>query len=131
MGKKIVRSTLAAIGFTVLFLVLYLATHDQVIAPTTSEESTGQAQGESPNFSPNEEAFKNALNLYIQKKQEGIDMSSGPCLGMVAENWVLDIAHSPRQPVDDKVENQCEDFVTGKAEHFIEFDPNGQLIRSK
>ncbi len=78
----------------------------------------------------NDIAFKNALNLYSQKKTEGVDLSNGPCLGNVAPDWVLDIAHNPRQELDDKEENQCADFKNGLAHHFIELDPEGNLIRS-
>lgn len=85
----------------------------------------------SPDFTGNEDAFKNALNLYIQKKQEGLDMSNGPCLGKVADDWVLDIAHNPRQPIDDEPQNQCRDFINGNINHFIEMDPDGNLIRSQ
>ena len=76
-----------------------------------------------------DEALKNALNLYAQKKAEGADFGSGPCLGTIAPDWVLDIAHSPRQPVDNQPENQCEDFRAGRAHHFVELDPEGKLIQ--
>lgn len=75
-------------------------------------------------------ALKNALNLYAQHKQIGTDFSNGPCLGIIAPDWVLDIAHNPRQPIDDKVENQCQDFREGRAHHFIELDPAGNLIKA-
>ena len=76
------------------------------------------------------EILKNALNLYIDKRAEGADLSDGPCLGKIAEDWVLDIAHRPRTAVDDLPENQCVDFREGRAHHFIELDPDGQLLRS-
>ena len=77
-----------------------------------------------------DKALKNALNLYTSQKQAGVDFSNGPCLGLAAPDWVADIAHNPRQPVDDLPENQCEDFRKGSASHFIELDPEGQLIRT-
>lgn len=76
------------------------------------------------------EALKNALNLFSQAKQDGKDLSNGPCLGKVADDWVLDIAHNPRQTLDDKPENQCEDIRAGNAHHFIELDPQGQIIQA-
>lgn len=76
------------------------------------------------------EALKNALNLFSQAKQDGQDLKNGPCLGIVADDWVADIAHNPRQDVDDKPENQCEDYRNGKARHFIELDQNGQIIQA-
>ena len=125
---------LTGAGLVLLFLVVYLFIYKgQVSAPTTTNinppaESTTST---SPDFTGNEDAFKNALNLYIQKKQEGTDMANGPCLGKIAEDWVLDIAHNPRQPIDDKPENQCPEFRDGKVKHFIELDPEGKLLRSQ
>lgn len=76
-----------------------------------------------------DEALKNALNLYVARKQEGVDFANGPCLGGIGPDWVLDIAHSPRQPVDNQPENQCADFRAGRAHHFVELDPDGKLIQ--
>lgn len=58
---------------------------------------------------------------YDQAK--GLDLSSGPCLGEIAPGWVLDIAHLPRQPIDDNLENQCQNF-----QHFVEMSPRGEII---
>jgi len=77
-----------------------------------------------------DEALKNALNAYAQAKQKGTDLTSGPCLGIVAPDWVLDIAHNPRQKIDDKEENQCPEARSGQARHFIELDPDGKLIKA-
>lgn len=74
-------------------------------------------------------AFKNALNLYASAKQTGADFSSGPCLGIVAPDWVLDIAHNPRQAIDDLPENRCPQFENGEVKHFIELEPDGKLIQ--
>lgn len=132
MNKKIITSIFVAIGFVVLFLAAFLINHNQVSAPsTTPPEATISTNRASPDFTGNEDAFKNALNLYIQKKQEGIDMTNGPCLGKIADDWVLDIAHEPRIPADEKVENQCQNYLDGTAKHFIELDPDGKLLRSE
>lgn len=131
MPKKFLYFIVIVAGFLILFAIIYLSSiQDPVIAPTIKEESAA-ATPIPPSFKGNEDAFKNALNLYIQKKQEGTDMTNGPCLGKVSEDWVLDIAHNPRQPIDDKPQNQCQDFKDGKVKHFIEFDPDGKLIRSQ
>ncbi len=102
--------------------VALLAGCKKTLPKTSSSESP-------PKTSSQDEAFKNALNLYAKKKQEGIDFTNGPCLGIIAPDWVLDIAHNPRQSVDDKPENQCADFREGRAHHFIELDPDGKLIQ--
>ena len=43
---------------------------------------------------------------------------------------VADVAHDPRQPVDDDPANQCEEHPSGEADHFVELDPEGNFIRS-
>lgn len=120
--------------FFLLFIVIYPSfIQKQVIAPTKNMEipKTIIASPSPLSFMGKEEIFKSALNLYIKKKEQGLDMSKGPCLGKIAEDWVLDIAHSPRQPADDKPENQCIEFREGQAHHFIELDQDGKLIDSK
>lgn len=63
-------------------------------------------------------------------KQQSIDLSNGPCLSnKIEKDWVCDIAHSPRQQVDNLPENQCSAFREGKANHFVEVTPNCELIR--
>lgn len=62
---------------------------------------------------------------------EGVDLSVGPCLGVIAPDWVADVAHDPRQPVDDDPANQCTEYRTGTARHFVELTPDGTLIRAK
>ncbi len=76
-----------------------------------------------------DEAIKNAANVYAAQKRAGVDFTNGPCLGIVAPDWVADIAHNPRQPVDDMPQNQCADFRAGRARHYIELDPDGKLIK--
>lgn len=135
MSKKLLI-VIFLIIFTIIFALAFLFLAQKTVkAPTKSEESTKSALNtkpspSSPNFTGNEDAFKNALNLYIQKKKEGLDMTNGPCLGKVADDWVLDIAHNPRQPIDDLPQNQCADYTNGKAHHYIELDPDGKLITS-
>ena len=120
---------LAAIIIAIFLLVAYLAFFQKkAVAPTDFTVPVNSPQVNVPK--PEDEALKNALNLYITKKQEGVDFTNGPCLGKIADDWVLDIAHNPRQPVDNKRENQCADFREGRAHHFIELDPNGNLIDS-
>ncbi len=68
-------------------------------------------------------------------KSEGLSLSNGPCLSDAyadrwdVPDWVCDVAHVPRQPVDNLPENQCTPFREGKAHHFVEVDENCQVIR--
>jgi len=78
------------------------------------------------------EAIAKAKALYLQQKSAGTNFSNGPCLSNnLLPGWVADIAHKPRQAVDDLPENQCEAFLKGKARHFVELDIEGNLIRAQ
>jgi len=63
----------------------------------------------------------------------GKDLSNGPCLLNPAPNtpdWVCDVAHKPRQNVDDDPKNQCSAFKEGRAHHFIEVNSNCETINT-
>ena len=70
-----------------------------------------------------------AQRLYQDVKIEGQDLTEGPCLGTIASDWVVDIAHNPREDIDNQSQNQCTDYLSGKAHHFIELDTNGDVVR--
>ena len=55
---------------------------------------------------------------------------SSQCLGVVGD-YAVDIVHVPRTEEDNKIENQCEDFRTGKVNNFIELDKDGEIVRIK
>jgi hypothetical protein len=66
----------------------------------------------------------------IKDKQ---DLSNGPCIGdPIPEHpgWVCDVAHDPREPIDNLPENQCRSYREGRTKHFIEVDPNCNFIRA-
>ena len=65
-----------------------------------------------------------------QISTDGQDFDIGPCLSdEIIPDWVCDVAHSPRQAVDDDQNNQCLAFRTGIAHHFVEIDGNCSLIK--
>jgi len=74
-------------------------------------------------------AFIQALELYQKKKQEGMNFSS-QCLGIVGNNtkYVVDIIHIPRTEEDNKIENQCPDYLNGEIKNFIELDKDGNIF---
>ena len=76
-------------------------------------------------------AIAAAEAAYQEARAAGVELEDGPCLGVVLDNWVADVAHEPRQEVDDRPENQCEAYRSGEAEHFVELDPDGNLIRAE
>ncbi|MBU1165155.1 hypothetical protein KKA15_06390 [Patescibacteria group bacterium] len=55
----------------------------------------------------------------------------GPCLsGQIIPDWACDVAHNPRQAVDNDPVNQCPEFIAGQAHHFVEVDINCNFINS-
>ena len=73
-----------------------------------------------------------AKDIFDKKTAEGLLMDKSPCLSNeLANGWVLDIAHDPREPIDNLPENQCLDFREGRAKHFIELSPKGKVIQVK
>ncbi len=69
------------------------------------------------------------------KLSAGEDLSNGPCLSddnpnWDVEDWVCDVAHSPRENVDNIPENQCREFREGRAKHFVEVDPECKFIKA-
>lgn len=68
-----------------------------------------------------------ALQLYQQKKQEGMQFNS-QCLGSCGD-YAVDIVNVPRNEEDNLVENQCEEYKKGKVSHFIELDKEGNIVR--
>ena len=82
-------------------------------------------------LSDRDRAILMAEMLYQEKKAQGIDMSIGPCLAEeIIPDWCVDVAHSPRQTIDDMTQNQCQSWVNGRVHHFVELDPEGNLIRA-
>jgi hypothetical protein len=76
-----------------------------------------------------EKAIELAQQAYQEALARGDSLSRGPCLGVIMPGWVVDIAHKPRQNIDDRPENQCAAVRMGEAGHFVELDPQGNVIR--
>jgi hypothetical protein len=91
----------------------------------------GAGCGGGPDETEDDRAVAAAKDAYAGAKAEGVDFTDGPCLGVIMENWVADVAHDPRQGVDDEPENQCEAYRSGEADHFVELDLDGNLIRAE
>ena len=90
--------------------------------------------GGSPSQDIRDRAVNEAMQAYHEAKQNGTDLSRGPCIAEQLPDmpdWVADIAHDPRQPVDDQPANQCQRFRSGEAHHFVELSPSGDLIRAQ
>jgi hypothetical protein len=87
-----------------------------------------------PSAAEKKKAIRTAHDLYfVATTYSDLDISRGPCIGNKLPNlgpdWVVDIAHDPRQPIDDEPRNQCPKARSGQAQHFVELDPQGKVIR--
>lgn len=77
-------------------------------------------------------AINQAQHVFSLRQALGENFESGPCLSnALMPNWVADIVHSPRVPLDDLPENQCSTYLDGMAEHFVELDIDGNFVRLK
>jgi hypothetical protein len=75
-------------------------------------------------------ACKKECNSLLNQSK---DLSNGPCiLNPINDvpDWICDVAHEPRQDIDNKIENQCSAFREEKAHHFVEVTPNCELIQT-
>jgi hypothetical protein len=90
--------------------------------------------GSNVSQSDREKAVDEAQVAFRQLQATGRDLSAGPCISeslLGLADWVADIAHDPRQSVDDQPANQCQRYRSGEAHHFVELAPDGQLIRAE
>ncbi len=114
------KNLLLLLALTVIFLTGYLT----LILNASSSQSVRKSEVET--------AINQANHLFSLKKQSGEDLSKGPCLSdALMPGWVVDIVHSPRQPIDDLEENQCPSFKQRKNQHFVELDTEGNLIKAE
>lgn len=96
------------------------------------EQTTGIGAVEKKIGADKQIAIAKAKALFVQQVAQGIDMSRGPCLANdLMPDWVADVAHNPRQDIDSLPENQCSAYRAGKANHFVELDPSGSLIKAE
>ena len=104
-----------------------------LLALVTVFPVTGCGAG-SPSQDVRDRAVGEAMQAYREEKAAGTDFARGPCIAEQLpglEDWVADVAHRPRQSVDDQPANQCQRFRNGEAHHFVELDPSGHLIRAQ
>jgi hypothetical protein len=84
--------------------------------------------------SEEEQAIVLAMEAYDAAVAGGVDLTDGPCIAEELPglpDWVADVAHDPREEVDNLPENQCQRFGSGEAEHFVELDLDGNLIQAR
>jgi hypothetical protein len=79
-------------------------------------------------------AIAEAQAAFGRAQAKGVDLSTGPCIAETLPDlpaWAADVAHDPRQPIDDQPANQCASFRAGRTHHFVELTPDGTLIRAQ
>jgi hypothetical protein len=104
-----------------------------LLANTLATGGCGSS-GQAVNPSGRDRAVDEAQASFRQAQVSGEDLSTGPCISEslpTLPDWVADIAHDPRQPVDDQPANQCARYRSGEAHHFVELDTDGTLIRAQ
>jgi hypothetical protein len=92
------------------------------------------SSGSQVSQSDRDRAVDQAQAAYRQFIATGAPLEPGPCISESLPglpDWVADIAHSPRQPVDDEPANQCQRYRSGQAHHFVELDEHGDLLRAQ
>jgi hypothetical protein len=80
------------------------------------------------------QAVGQAIVAFHKYEGTGQDLSRGPCVAEALPglpDWAADVAHDPRQSVDDDPANQCSSYRTGQTHHFVELTPEGNLIRAQ
>jgi predicted small lipoprotein YifL len=104
-----------------------------VVAATLALAGCGSS-GSQLSPSDRDTAVDKAQAVYRDFAASGQDLNRGPCIsnGLAGlPDWVVDIAHDPRQDVDDDPANQCSRYRDGQAHHFVELDQDGTLIRAE
>ena len=127
------RVYLSAVFITVFFLTA-CARQVSTDVQNTVDATTGLGAAETKFQVVDPQLAKiKCQNLCRVAIAKGVDLSAWPCLGNPMagmDGWVCDVAHNPRQAVDNKPENQCSAFRSGQAKHFVEVDENCSIIRA-
>jgi len=98
--------------------------------PKGGEKPSTTSEGVSSITSLADQARNKCIELCQSKIQQGINLAPGPCLSnQIVSDWVCDVAHEPRQDVDNDAANQCPQYGR-TASHFVEVDPECNFIRS-
>ena len=130
MSNKVVLTvfSIAVLSIVVLSAV-FLSGCTQKTKELTGGESTDTAL--STTLSIRQQAIDGCIALCERALLSEEDLGTGPCLSNeVVEDWVCDVAHSPRQTVDNYAENQCSAYRAGDASHFVEVDPDCKFIKA-
>jgi len=127
IGKFVV---LSVVGLVITYVVIMLFIAEPIMPNGAREINSSGSENQVNDY--DQMVIVAAKSAYAQAKASGLDLTTGPCLLESAETgWVVDVAHLPREPIDDLPENQCPAYVSGKIKHFVELDASGAVIRLK
>ncbi len=110
-------------NFKLYFCIILLVLFSILLGCTTLNSS----QTDAVNLSDLENKCINLCRITLDKNT---DLTNGPCLGLIATDWVCDVAHNPRTQTDNLIENRCIAFANGIAHHFIEVDERCKVIQT-
>jgi hypothetical protein len=117
-----------SIGLALFTACILLAGCADDAATTT----LSQSQQHSASTSENQPLVDACVQSCKDALVAGTDLSAGPCLLdpiPLDTNWVCDVAHNPRQNVDNLPQNQCQAFRNRIAHNFMEVTPECEIIR--
>jgi hypothetical protein len=80
------------------------------------------------------DAIAAAKRAYASAVRRHESLARGPCIAERLPglgDWVADVAHDPRRPIDDVAANQCGRYRSGEAHHFVELTPDGRPIHAQ
>lgn len=82
-----------------------------------------ETRTETKSIAPEEVAKALCVRECISRLSTGEDLRLGPCLSdAIAPGWACDIAHDPREPVDDRAPFSCPVTTSGKPYRLVELD---------
>lgn len=130
MNKKTIYIIILAIAIGLAVILLVRGYEDSWIKDKRGVwVKHGSPQEKPAEVTNQENLVAKALTIYLDAKKDNKDLSNGPCLGEIETDWALDVVNDPRKDIDDLAENQCADFNSGKAKHYIELDTNGSIVK--
>ena len=116
--------------FPLIFLIKFFSGEDSWIKDEKGIWIKHGFPASTPDYvTEQHQAISCASEFYASESMNGTSFSS-QCLGTCG-NYVVDIVHVPRTSEDNLQENQCFDYISGKAKHFIELNSQGQIVRIK
>jgi hypothetical protein len=110
-------------------LVLLLAAVAVVFLSGCSTCSTCNKGGGATGGGNTSDPVALCIGLCQSVKANDTDLANGPCLSdEIVQDWVCDVAHNPREAVDNDPANQCPAFGN-TSHHFVEVDENCSAIK--